>query len=216
VKPRRAAALALVGWYLIVPSRPLSAEIYKLAIPSDQGIELHWWPQLSVPDGWVHDEGASRSTGTNILVPKGQSFSEAPAVMYGEALYKPRMPEVRSLDQLVSEDKRKFQAHVPGILILPLPPLKNGDGRSLRCFSYSPPQRDAGKVSWEWTAYSEEGDFYLIFVVSAKSEAALKTALPSFRRVIATYKEKGKLGHADSELGTLAASLGQRPRTKCG
>jgi hypothetical protein len=190
MKPRHAAALALVGWYLMVPLRPLSAEIYKLAVPSDRGFELHWWPQLQVPDGWVHDEGTSRSTGTNILVPKGQSFSKAPAVMYGEALYKPRIPEVRSLDQLVSEDKRKFQADVPGILILPLPALKDGDGQSLRCFSYSPPQRD-GKGSWEWTVYSEEGDFYLIFVISAKNEAALKMALPSFRRLIATYKEKG-------------------------
>jgi hypothetical protein len=92
---------------------------------------------------------------------------------------------------LISDDKRNFQNDLPGIVILPLPSLKNGDGRSLRCFSYSPPQRD-GRGSWEWTAYSEEGDFYLIFVLSAKSEAALKTALPSFRRLIATYKEKGK------------------------
>ena len=187
---RRAAALVLVGWYLMVPPPPLSAEIFKLAIPGDRGLELHWWPQLQVPDGWEHDEGVSRSTGTNILVPKGQSFSEAPAVMYGEALYKPRIPETRSLDQLISDDKREFQNDRPGIVILPLPTLKDGDGRSLRCFSYSPPQRD-GKASWEWTAYSEEGDFYLIFVVSAKSEAALNTALPSFRGLIATHKEKG-------------------------
>ena len=190
MNPRHTAALALVGWFLVVPPRPLSAEIYKFAIPSDQGMKLYWWPQLQVPDGWVHDEGASRSTGSNMLVPKGQSFAQAPAVMYGEALYKPRIPETRSLDQLISEDKRKFQNHTPGIVILPLPALKNGDGRSLRCFSYSPPQRD-GAGSWEWTAYSEEGDFYLIFVLSAKSEAALETALPSFRRLIATYKEKG-------------------------
>jgi len=189
MKPRHAAALALVGWYLIVPSRPLSAEIYKLAIPGDQGFKLYWWPQLQVPDGWVHDEGASRSTASNMLVPKDQSFARAPAVMYGKALYKPRIPETRSLDQLISDDERKFQNDLPGIVILPLPALKNGDGRSLRCFSYSP-QRDS-KGSWEWTAYSEEGDFYLIFVLSANSEVALKTALPTFRRLIATYKEKG-------------------------
>jgi hypothetical protein len=134
MKPRYAAALALLGWYLMAPSRPISAEIFKLAIPSDQGLQFYWWPRLQVPDGWVHDEGASRATGSNMLVPKGQSFAQAPAVMYGEALYKPRVPETRSLDQLISDDKRKFQAHVPGLLILPLPALKNGDGRSLRCF----------------------------------------------------------------------------------
>jgi hypothetical protein len=58
-------------------------------------------------------------------------------------------------------------------------------------FSYLPPTGETGKSSWEWTAYSEERDFYLIFVVSANSEAALNTAVPSFRRLIATYKEKG-------------------------
>jgi len=188
MKLRHAAALALVGWYLVAPSRPLSAEIYKLAIPSDRGFKLCWWPQLQVPDGWVHDEGASRSSCSNVLVPKGQSFAQAPAVMYGRALYKPRIPETRSLDQLISGDKREFQKDLPGIVILPLSALKNGDGRSLRCFSYSPPQ--SGKGSWEWTAYSEEGDFYLIFVLSANSEAALRTALPAFRRLIVTYKEK--------------------------
>jgi hypothetical protein len=187
---RHAAALALVGWYLMVPSRPLSAESFKLAIPSDQGFKLYWRPQLQVPDGWVHDERSSRSTGSNMLIPKGQSFAQASAVIYGKALYKPRIPETRSLDQLISDDKRKFQNDLPGIVILPLPALKNGDGRSLRCFSYSPPQRD-GKGNWEWTAYSEEGDFYLIFVLSANSEVALKMALPAFRRLIATYKEKG-------------------------
>jgi hypothetical protein len=190
MKPRHTAALALVGWYLMVPSPPLSAEIFKLAIPSDQGLKLYWWPQLQVPDGWVHDEGDSRTTASNMLVPKGQSFAQAPAVMYGKALYKARIPETRSLDQLISDDEREFQKNLPGIVILPLPALKNGDGRSLRCFSYSPPQK-GGKGSWEWTAYSEEGDFYLIFVVSGNSEAALKTALPSFRRLIATYREKG-------------------------
>jgi hypothetical protein len=191
MKPGHAAALALLGWCLMVPSRPVSAEIYKLAIPSDQGFTFYWWPQLQVPDGWVHDEGASRSTDSNMLVPKGQSFAHAPAVMYGEALYKPRMPETRSLDQLINDDKRKFQNHLPGIVILPIPALKNGDGRSLRCFSYSPPpQSDSKGSSWEWTAYSEEGDFYLIFVVSANNEASLKTAIPDFRRLIATYKEK--------------------------
>jgi hypothetical protein len=191
MKPRHAAALALVGCCLMAPSRPISAEIFKLAIPSDQGFKLYWWPQLQVPDGWVHDEGSSRSTSSNILVPKGQSFAQAPAVMYGKALYKPRIPETRSLDQLISDDKRKFQNDLPGIVILPVPALKNGDGRSLRCFSYSPSPKQTGEASWEWTAYSEEGDFYLIFVVSAKSEAALNTAVPSFRRLIATYKEKG-------------------------
>jgi hypothetical protein len=192
VKPRHAAALALVGWYLMVPPRSLSAEIYKLSIPGDRGFTFYWWPQLQVPEGWVHDEGASRSTDSNMLVPKGQSFAQAPAVMYGEALYKPRIPETRSLDQLISDDKRKFQNHLPGITILPLPALTNGDGRLLQCFSYSPPPNDAKGSTWEWTAYSEEGDFYLIFVVSANNEASLKTALPAFRRLIATYKERGE------------------------
>jgi len=58
------------------------------------------------------------------------------------------------------------------------------------CDASATHRRRVVKGSWEWTAYSEEGDFYLIFVLSANSEAALRTALPAFRRLIVTYKEK--------------------------
>jgi hypothetical protein len=174
---------------LLSSSRPVFAEIFKLAVPTDRGIQLYWWPQLQAPKGWVHDEETSRSTGSNIFVPKGQSFAEAPAVIYGRALYKPDTPETRSLDALISDDKHDFQKHLPGISIRPLPDLKTGDGRSLRRFSYSPP-RSAGVAegSWEQTAYGEEGDFYLIFVVSAHTETALTKAVPAFNALIANYK----------------------------
>jgi hypothetical protein len=180
-------ALFIVLLWLCAP-RVACAEIYKLAVPGDNGMKLYWWPQLQPPDGWVHDEQASRATDSNMLVPKGQSFSQSPAVVYGEALYKPQKPETHSLDQLIGDDKRDFQQHFPGIVISPLPDIKDGDGRSFKCLSYSPP---AGKMnaSWEWTAYGEEGDFYLIFTVSAHTQSALQAALPAFNRLIASYKE---------------------------
>jgi len=187
MKLRPAAAFVLASWYLI-GSSPISAAIFKLAVPEEHGLHLYWWPQVKVPDGWVHDEKASRSTGTNMLVPKGESFANAPSVMYGEALYKPRMPETHSLEQLISDDKLDFQDRTLGIVISALPDLKTSDGRSLRCFSFSPPKGSSGSnANWEWTAFGEEGDFYLVFTVSAQSQTALKEALPAFRRLIASY-----------------------------
>jgi hypothetical protein len=186
---RRILLALLVPLAWLSSSRAVFAEIFKLAIPTDRGIELYWWPQLRAPEGWVHDEDTSRSAGSNIFVPNGQSFSEAPAVMYGRALYKPYIPETRSLDELISDDKRDFQKHFPGVSIQRLPDLKTGASRSLRRFSYSPfRSASVAQGSWEQTAYGEEGDFYLIFVVSAHTEAALRRALPAFYGLIANYK----------------------------
>ncbi len=161
-------------------------EIFKLAIPSDQGLQLYWWPVLPEVFGWQHDEGASQQYGINALVPVGSSFSAAPAVMYGKALYKTRMPQTKSLEQLIGDDRAQFAKDTPRIAISELPLMQDGDGKPVRCLSFSPPANG----NWELVAYSEEGDFYLLFTVSAQSQRALADARSAFEQLVSHYKEK--------------------------
>jgi hypothetical protein len=162
------------------------AEIFKLAVPSDQGMKFYWWPVLPPISGWQHDEGASRAHSVNALVPTGQSFSSAPAVIYARALYKPRAPQTKSLDQLISDDRAEFEARVQGVKIEELPSLHDGDGKPIRCLSFNPP----GKGNWESVAYSEEGDYYLLFTVSAQTKEALQDARPAFEKLVSQYTER--------------------------
>ena len=172
---------------VFLSSTPLAfAEIYKLAVPSDQGLQLYWWPILPDIPGWRHDEGASCAQGVNALVPDGQSFSGAPAIIYARAMFKPRMPDVKSLRQLIDEDRAGFERDFPGISIQELKPIKDGDAKMHPYFSYSP----RGEGSWELVAYGEENDFYLLFTLSGNSKPALESARADFERLVATYRAR--------------------------
>jgi hypothetical protein len=163
-----------------------NADIFKLAVPTDQGMQFYWWPTLPTISGWEHDEDTSRNNSVNMLVPVGKTFSNAPAVMYGRALFKPRIPETKSLVQLIADDQATFKKDVPGITVKELDAITDGDGKAHRCFSFVP----TTSGSWELVAYGEEGEFYLIFTVSGNSKAALAMATPDFRKLIGAYRER--------------------------
>jgi hypothetical protein len=176
----------IVALLFALASVTASAEIEKLAVPSDQGFRFYWWPRLPAVPGWLHDEGASLKLTANVLVPDGSSFGDAPAVMYAKALYKPRSPELHSLQELIDSDRSAFEHDLPGLKIDHLPDLTTGDRHRLIQLGFAP----KGEGSWERVAYGEEADYYLIFAVSAQHEAGLRAALPAFEMLVAGYKEQ--------------------------
>jgi len=177
---------ALVALLVVVAGASASAEIEKLAVPSDHGFHFYWWPRLPVVAGWFHDEGASLKLTANVLVPDGSSFGDASAVIYAKALYKPRSPEIHSLQDLIDSDRDAFERDLPGLNIERLPDLTTGDRRQLVQLAFTP----KGEGSWERVAYGEEDDYYLIFAISAQHAAELKAALPAFETLVAEYKAK--------------------------
>lgn len=178
----------LLFLYVAGFSVPAMAEIEKRAVlKCDTGICLYWWPKLSVPTGWRQDVDASYSISANVLVPEGEDFSGAPAVIYANAIYKPRVPSEKTRDAYIQSDLEKFKQDSPGIQINHLKQQKTADGQALEAYSFSPAGNDG---SWEVVAYGEEGEFYLTFVVSAKSQEALSKALPTFNKLVSLYQEK--------------------------
>ena len=176
----------LVSLALLVLPTATVAEIYKLAVPTDNGLQLYWWPILPVPAGWVHDEDASRSSGVNMLIPLGKTFAGAPAVIYARADYKPRLPDIHSLAEYVANDRTELAKESATTVISKLPDVKTGDGRPLQVISYVIPSRH----QWEVAAYGEEGDFFLLITLSASSEAGFNDARTVFYGMLAKYKER--------------------------
>jgi len=162
------------------------AEIFKLAVPSDDGISLVWWPIVTTPPGWTHDEEASRYFAVNMLIPRGTSFADAPVVMYAKASYKPRTPDTHTVAELIQQDITEHKANVSGVVATALQPIRSGDGKALPYYRFSPP----GDGAFELVAYGEEGDYFLLFVVSAQSEAALTEASRKFETMISRYSER--------------------------
>ncbi len=168
---------------LLAPSY-CHGEIEKVAVTSQRGMELFWWPKVSPPSGFFFDEAASRQTAVKMLVPNGFTFSSAETVIYAKASFKPRIPEVKSLQALIDKDLAEFQGHDPKLIVNPGPAIKDGDNRQLQVFSFVP----SAQGNWETVAYSEEGEFYLLFTISSRSKAGYEACLPLFKTMIEGYR----------------------------
>lgn len=112
-------------------------------------------------------------------------LKNAETVMYAKAIYKPREPNIKSLDALIERDKKDFEANVPGISIREVALLSTADGGKLKSLTFFP--KSGG--NWERVSYGEEGDFYLIFTISSRSLSGFNSAVGAYEKLIASYKK---------------------------
>lgn len=180
----KATVTALCLLFLLAASA--GAEIEKNALVCETGVCLYWWPKLPELKGWHQDKDQSFNYGVNALAPDGASFANAEAVMYAVANYKPRMPEVKSIEILIANDKKEFLDSDSSLTISECKGLTTGDGQRLRSFTFFP----KSKGNWEQVSYGEEGDFFLIFTLSARSKEGFDKSQDAYRELIARYKEK--------------------------
>lgn len=171
---------------ILLLSMAAQAEIEKTALPCDTGLCLYWWPKLPPLKGWHQDMGQSYHYGINALAPDGSSFAIAEAVIYAKASYKPRIPDTKTLEMFIADDRKKFLDSVPDITIKEVNGLISGDGEKLRSFTFFPKE----KGNWEQVAYGEEGEYYLVFTLSSHSKEAFDKIQSAYRDLIAHYKVK--------------------------
>ena len=163
-----------------------SAEIEKTALNCKSKICFYWWPKLPAIKGWQQDRDGSYEMSANVLVPDGSTFADAETVMYAKAIYKPRMPDIASVEALIEDDKKQFLDSRPGMKILESKGLTTADGKVLRSFEYIPDRQG----DWERVSYGEEGDFYLIFTISSRSKTGYGKSIPVYEELIESYREK--------------------------
>jgi hypothetical protein len=161
-----------------------NAEIQKIATPTESGIQLQWWPKVRPPPGWHFDSGSSHHFGFNAIAPDGSTFSKAKTVMYANAQYKPRVPEAKSLAQLIDGDISDFHQAYPGMAVTVESPVLTADHKQLKLVTFAP---SAGG-NWERVAYGEDAEFYLLFTVSSRTKDGLERAMPTFKAMVASYR----------------------------
>lgn len=176
----------LIASLCFVGAGPAAAEIEKFAIPGEKGMAFHWWPKLSPIAGWQQDREFSFRYSVNALTPTGESFANAETVMYARAVFKPRVPDVKSLEMLIENDKKDFLKKVPGIVIRDAPALTSADGKKFVSLTYTP--NPTG--NWERVSYLEEGEFYLIFTVSSRTQKGFEASAKTYEALITQYREK--------------------------
>lgn len=166
-------------------SSSANAEIEKIAIPVEQDMSFYLWPKLQALDGWHQDREHSFYYRANVLAPDGYTFKNAESVIYAGALYKPRIPNLNSLDALIDNDKREFELSAPGGAIREVAPISTADGERLRSFVFYP----VSGGNWERVSYGEEGEYYLVFTVSSRSMSGLTAAIPAYEKLIVGYRK---------------------------
>jgi hypothetical protein len=173
-------ALLLLG---ILLTSVAHAEVTRLAFPSDSGFDLVWWPKLTAPASWEQDYDASVANAINVLVPKGGSFSDADTIMYARAFFRETPGTPPTLAEFIENDFKSHRSFDPSLNIAESQPLKIADGTSLKVFTFFP--EESG--SWEKVAYGEDGQFYLLFVLSSRTDAGYKDALEEFESAVGSY-----------------------------
>jgi hypothetical protein len=176
--------IRLLPLVLVRLAGSVNAEIEKVATPTNTDIQFQWWPKVLPPTGWHFDAGSSHHFGFNAIAPDGSTFSKAKTVMYAKADYKPRVPETKSLAQLIDGDIADFHHAYPGMAVTVEPPVLTADHKPLKLVTFAP---SAGG-NWERVAYGEEAEFYVLFTLSSRSKSALEHAMPAFKAMVASYR----------------------------
>jgi hypothetical protein len=161
------------------------AKIERLALACGNAICPRWWPELAPPKGWVHDRTYSAHYNVNAVCEEGKSFKDAEVVMYANAVFKPRVPQHKTLEEFIAGDLASFRTKHQGLVIKQSSDLKTSDGKQVVSWTLDP----SGSGQWERTAYLEEGDFYIVFVISSRSQAGRDSQMQTFEQWIASYKE---------------------------
>ncbi|MDX2027507.1 MAG: hypothetical protein SFW62_02605 [Alphaproteobacteria bacterium] len=168
------------------------AEMEKNAVMNEKGVlTLYWWPALSPPAGWHHDEDSSHHYSFNALAPDGFTFSDAETVMYVDAPYKPRVPESKTLEEFIQNDLKSFS----DASVVKSESLTTADGQKIRTFLFSPQKEGV----WERVGYgeekalgygTEEDEYFLVFTLSSHSRAGIEKAMKAYEQLVTSYKSK--------------------------
>ncbi|MFT4253805.1 MAG: hypothetical protein QM608_15135 [Caulobacter sp.] len=178
---RFAAALCLIT------PLPAAAQITKAMIPTETGFEPHWWPEITAPAGWSALDDARHENNCKALTPAGQTFRDAPAVIYACATR--REGDADGLAAFLEQDQAKFLADDPSLKLERLPDMVTAAGGPLTLYRQTP-----GKgANWELVAYGQETDadgqtFFLTFVLSARSPEALSKGEAAYKAMVAGYR----------------------------
>lgn len=184
--------LALAALAGVLVASVAGAEIVKTASiddPKCQGICLHWWPKVTPPKGWTQDMGASQEYNLNFMVPKD---GNGDVVIYANA--QQLKGQAATVAGFMADDRATFERHNKGLKVVDGPLLVTGDGQKMPTLIFNPAPGQAQPGRWEIAAYGRETDkegnaYYLVFILSAATEAGRDQTLPVFKGVVSGYRK---------------------------
>ncbi len=133
---------------------------------------------LTPPDGWVIDKDAAKKNKVQIMVPKGKTFANAPALIYVQVFY--HADKQQSLANFAGVSNGRWRAAVKDAKVSELPTIGRANGKPgyLR-FAFENPSKT--QQAYEVGAFGIDSDkdgneFVLDVVMTGAEKAALDRA----------------------------------------
>jgi hypothetical protein len=163
------------------------AETEGFAYQCESGLCLWRRPIVDAPPGWIKDEESGARFRFNAFARKGESFTEADASLYALSVY--RKNASPTLAQHINAHRAKHLRENPGSKVSAGAVLQNADGKRLATHTFTPGPTDK---EWQTAAFDEEGDYYLVFALSARTKQAHERALKDLANLVLGYSKSPK------------------------
>ena len=154
------------------------AEVQKFMNTCDGKLCPYYQIVLTPPDGWVVDEEATRNNKVQVMVPKGKTFGNAPALIYVQVFY--HRDKQQTLANFAETSNAHWRATVKDAKISELPAVARANGKAgfLR-FGFENPGNK--QQPYEMGAFGIDSDtdgneFVLDVVMTGLNKPALDSA----------------------------------------
>jgi hypothetical protein len=186
-----AFALRLAGAVLVTAgfaaSTPASALVEKVMTVCSGQLCPFFKPAFAVPTGWYEDHKTGMRLGVRLLVPVGETFDSAAAIIYATARHN---LEGENLDSAVAQHEENWRRKVPQVAITRLGDVARSTGPGFQQHEFVAPGSATQPYERVATAVDSDADgnaFVVRLVLTAKSEAALKSTEASFLALLKSY-----------------------------
>jgi hypothetical protein len=179
---------------LLFVSTASSAELYELKYPSDSIFLKNIWVPVLKIDGWHQDKKHTLMLHSNVHVPDGTNYLNTTSFIHANAINKKQHPELISISDFINIYYKEFSSLPPNSVINEVDRIYTADGMQLLSYTVFPTSAfsvaHAKDGLWQRVTYGEEGNFYIVFTLVARTEAAYKSALPTYLQSLSKYSEK--------------------------
>lgn len=179
---------AIFGLMALVAASPARAEIEKILNRCDQKLCPFFRASITVPDGWVEDQEATRYFNSQFLLPKGLDFDAAQAKIYVAVRYNRNKQPIADF---VPDAIADWKSRAKDAKIARLEDLPRGDGKPVferRQFEAKSLKEQGYELQSVTTDRDNDGNAFIVTItLSANSRKALEAAEPAYLAILRKY-----------------------------
>ena len=178
-----------VALALAIPASPTQAEVLKfMRICPEQKLCPYFELVLKPPQDWVEDKEASKQNGVQIMLPRGRTFGNAPALMYVKISSR---QDGQTVEDFVRNSQERWRKSVTDTKIEKIAEVQRANGRpaflSYRYENPSRPQQRFEAVSFGIDSDKDGNDFFVMVAVTGKDKKAIDQAMTRYNTFLKAH-----------------------------